>query len=162
MLDLVGAWRVKRKYDGVNALCCSVEVAGLNLNPEIDMAGIFEMFIETHFAAAHRLEGYPGDCARSHGHNWIVEVYVQCKSLNTIGIGVDFRDIKVALDEVLCNLDHFDLNELEPFKSVNPSAENIARYLYGELSKKINANAIRVSKVKVSETPGTGAFYWEE
>jgi len=126
------------------------------------MAGVYEMVIETHFSAAHRLEGYPGDCSRSHGHNWIVEVYVQCKALNTIGIGVDFRDIRAAVEDVLCNLDHFDLNELEPFQSVNPSAENIARYLYGEFSRKINANAIQVSKVKVSETPGTGAFYWEE
>jgi 6-pyruvoyltetrahydropterin/6-carboxytetrahydropterin synthase len=126
------------------------------------MAGIFEIYIETHFSAAHRLDGYPGDCARSHGHNWIVEVYVQCKALNNIGIGIDFRDIRAVLDEVIFNLDHFDLNELEPFKSVNPSSENIARYLYGELSKKINANGIRVSKVKVCETPGAGAFYWEE
>jgi len=126
------------------------------------MAGIFEIYIQTHFSAAHRLEGYSGDCARSHGHNWMVEVYVQCKELNDIGMGIDFREIKEAVEEVLLNLDHFDLNELELFKSVNPSAENIAKYLYGELSKRLNADATRVSKVKVSETPGAGAFYWEE
>jgi 6-pyruvoyltetrahydropterin/6-carboxytetrahydropterin synthase len=126
------------------------------------MAGIFEVYIKTHFSAAHRLEGYPGDCARSHGHNWIVEVYVQCKELNEIGIGIDFRDIKAAVGEVLFNLDHFHLNDLEPFKTTNPSSENIASYLYRELSQKINANGVRVSKVKVSETPGAGAFYWEE
>ena len=126
------------------------------------MAGIFEVYIKTHFSAAHRLEGYPGDCARSHGHNWIVEVYVQCKELNEIGIGIDFRHIKAAVGEVLFNLDHFHLNDLEPFKTMNPSSENIARYLYRELSQKINANGVRVSKVKVSETPGAGAFYWEE
>jgi len=126
------------------------------------MAGIFEVYIKTHFSAAHRLEGYPGDCARAHGHNWIVEAYVQCKELNDIGIGIDFRDIKTAVKEVLFGLDHFDLNELEPFRTVNPSSENIAKFLYQELSKKINRHAVRVSKVKVSETPGAGAFYWEE
>jgi 6-pyruvoyltetrahydropterin/6-carboxytetrahydropterin synthase len=126
------------------------------------VAGIFEVYIKTHFSAAHRLEGYPGDCARSHGHNWFVEVYVQCKDLNEIGIGIDFRDIKTAVEEVLFKLDHFDLNDLEPFKTINPSAENIAKYLYQELSQKINANAVRVSKVRISETPGAGAFYWEE
>ena len=126
------------------------------------MAGIFEVYIQTHFSAAHRLEGYPGDCARSHGHNWVVEVYVQCKELNEIGIGIDFSDIKAAVGEVIISLDHFNLNDLEPFKAVNPSSENIAKYLYGELSRRINGNAVRVSKVKVSETPDAGAFYWEE
>jgi 6-pyruvoyltetrahydropterin/6-carboxytetrahydropterin synthase len=126
------------------------------------VAGIFEVYIKTHFSAAHRLEGYPGDCARSHGHNWIVEVYVQCQELNEIGIGIDFRDIKQAVKEVLFHLDHFNLNELEPFRKVNPTSENIARYLYLELHKKLSSDSARISKVKVSETPGAGAFYWEE
>ena len=78
------------------------------------MGGVFEVYVKTHFSAAHRLEGYPGDCARAHGHNWIVEAYVKCRELDQIGIGIDFRDIKQAVKEVLFNLDHFDLNELEP------------------------------------------------
>jgi 6-pyruvoyltetrahydropterin/6-carboxytetrahydropterin synthase len=127
-----------------------------------EMPGIFEVYVKTHFSAAHCLVGYPGDCARSHGHNWLVEVYVQCRELNEIGIGIDFRAIKQAVKEVLFHLDHFNLNELEPFRNVNPSSENIARFLYGELAKKLNADSVRISKVKVSETPGAGAFYWEE
>lgn len=126
------------------------------------MSGVFEVYVKTHFSAAHRLCGYPGDCARVHGHNWIVEVYVQCRELNSIGIGIDFRDIKDGVKLVLQQLDHFDLNELEPFKEVNPSSEIIAKFLYHELSAKLNAGAAKVSKVKVSETPGAGAFYWEE
>ena len=97
------------------------------------MGGIFEVYVQTHFSAAHRLEGYPGDCSRTHGHNWIIEVFVRCPALNAIGIGIDFRDIKVSVKEVLANLDHFDLNELEPFREVNPKSENIAKYLYIEL-----------------------------
>ena len=126
------------------------------------MGGIFEVYVQTHFSAAHRLEGYPGDCSRTHGHNWIIEVFVRCPALNAIGIGIDFRDIKVSVKEVLANLDHFDLNELEPFREVNPTSENIAKYLYIELSKKLNSNTVKISKIKVSETPGAGAFYWEE
>jgi 6-pyruvoyltetrahydropterin/6-carboxytetrahydropterin synthase len=63
---------------------------------------------------------------------------------------------------VVAHLDHFNLNDLEPFRNVNPSSENIARFLYGELSKKLNSESARISKVKVSETPGAGACYWEE
>jgi 6-pyruvoyltetrahydropterin/6-carboxytetrahydropterin synthase len=59
-------------------------------------------------------------------------------------------------------MDHSDLNELPAFKDVNPSSENIARLLYQELSQVINTGRVRVSKVKVCETPGAGAYYWEE
>ena len=126
------------------------------------MAGVFEVYVKTHFSAAHRLAGYAGDCARAHGHNWIVEAYVKCTELDQIGIGIDFHDIKQAVREVLFNLDHFDLNELEPFREVNPSSENIAKYIYQELSKKLNTHSAKVSRVKVCETPGAGAYYWEE
>lgn len=126
------------------------------------MPGVFEIYVKTHFSAAHRLCGYPGDCARIHGHNWIVEVYVKCRQLNEIGIGIDFRDIKQAVGGALSEMDHSDLNDLPAFKEINPSSENIARYLYQKLSKVVNTARVRVSKVKVCETPGAGAFYWED
>ena len=126
------------------------------------MAGVFEVYIKTHFSAAHALKGYPGDCARLHGHNWIIEAFVRCKDLDDIGIGIDFRDIKKGVKDVLEGLDHFNLNELPAFKDENPTSENIAKFIYKELAKKLNSEAVNVSKVKVSETPGAGAFYWEE
>lgn len=126
------------------------------------MAEVFEIYVKTHFSAAHRLRGYPGDCARVHGHNWIIEVFVQCRKLNEIGIGIDFRDVREATKRVLSTMDHQDLNELPAFSTENPTSENIARYVYKELSKCIAGDRVRVSKVKVSETPGSGALYWEE
>ncbi len=126
------------------------------------MAGVFEVYVKTHFSAAHRLNGYPGDCARVHGHNWIIEVFIKCFELDRIGIALDFRDIKSAVKAVVSELDHSDLNDLPVFVNENPTSENIARYLYGQLSERLNTPKNRVSKVKVSETPGAGAFYWEE
>jgi len=126
------------------------------------MPGVFEVYVKTHFSAAHSLEGYPGDCARVHGHNWIIEVFVKCKELDEIGIGIDFRDIKQAVKEVIEGLDHFNLNDLPAFKEVNPTSENIAKFLYQELGQKLNSDVVKVSKVKVCETPGAGALYWEE
>ena len=125
------------------------------------MPGIYDLYVKTHFSAAHCLEGYKGDCSRIHGHNWIIEVFVECKELDEIGIGIDFRDIKGAVKDVLHGLDHFNLNDLPAFKNVNPTSENIAKFLYKELSKKLNTDVVRISKVKVSETPGAGAFYRE-
>jgi 6-pyruvoyltetrahydropterin/6-carboxytetrahydropterin synthase len=126
------------------------------------MAGAFEIYVKDHFSAAHSLKGYSGDCARVHGHNWMVEVFVRCAELDDLGIGVDFRDVKTALKEVLERIDHHDLNDLPLFADQNPTSENIARFLYKELSRRLNTPAARVSRVKVSETPGAGAFYWEE
>lgn len=122
---------------------------------------MYEIYVRRHFSAAHHLRSYNGKCEKLHGHNWTVEVYVACKELNKIGMGIDFRDVKTATEAVLKNLDHTDLNEVLPFKEENPTSENIARYIYSELSVKLNSDAIKVSKVMVRETPESGCFYWE-
>ena len=54
------------------------------------------------------------------------------------------------------------MNELPAFRDVNPTSENIAMFLYRELSEQLNTDGITVSRIKVSETPGAGAYYWEE
>jgi 6-pyruvoyltetrahydropterin/6-carboxytetrahydropterin synthase len=71
------------------------------------MPGVFEVYTKTHFSAVHKLCGYPGDCARTYGHNWIVEVYVKCRLLNETGIGIDFRDIKEGVKQVLLERGRF-------------------------------------------------------
>ncbi|HET6459466.1 MAG TPA: 6-carboxytetrahydropterin synthase QueD [Syntrophales bacterium] len=126
------------------------------------MPEVFEISVTTEFSAAHALQGYPGDCAQVHGHNWTVEVFVRCRELNAMGIGIDFREVKQAVRESIENLDHSYLNEHPSFTKLNPSSENIAKFLYKELSERINSENARISRVKVSETPKTGAYYWEE
>ncbi len=126
------------------------------------MPGLYEIYTETSFSAAHALRGYEGDCARLHGHNWTIRVYVRCRALDDTGMGVDFRVIRESVEDVLRTLDHSHLNDLEPFQKVNPTAENIARYLYGELGRRINSEDARISKIGVSETADAGAFYWED
>lgn len=126
------------------------------------MPGVYEVYVEGHFSAAHHLRGYCGDCARNHGHNWTVEVRVRCHALDALGIGVDFRDIKAAVSEVLARLDHRNLNDLEDFSLQNPTSENIARFLFRQVGEVLNRDGVRVSRVRVCETPGAGAVYWEE
>jgi len=123
---------------------------------------IFELYVKQHISAAHLLRGYPGECAELHGHNWKIEVFIRCKKLNEIGIGIDFKAIKKAVKEVLEGLDHKNLNELSIFEQMNPTAENIAKFLYDELSARFNSDHATVSKINVSETPGIGTFYWKE
>ena len=126
------------------------------------MPGIYEMYVKKHFCAAHSLKGYPGDCARMHGHNWMIEVYIRCRELDNIGMGIDLREIKQGVGDVLDDLDHANLDELPAFRDQNPTSENIARLLYVEIGKRLNSERVSVSKVKVCETPGAGSFYWED
>ncbi len=126
------------------------------------MPGVYEIHVEDHFSAAHALRGYDGCCSKVHGHNWTIEAFIQCKKLNSIGIGIDFRDVKESLKKILEGLDHANLNELVEFKTINPTSENIARFLYQELGKRFNNEYRKVSRVKVLETPGCGSAYWEE
>ena len=122
---------------------------------------MFEISVRSRFSAAHHLKGYPGTCSAVHGHNWDVEVFLQGEELNDEGLLVDFRQLKEMLGEVIEQLDHADLNKLEAFAEENPSSENLARFLYKELSRRINCDRYGVSRVRVGETPETAASYVE-
>ncbi|MGD9580320.1 MAG: 6-carboxytetrahydropterin synthase QueD [Vampirovibrionia bacterium] len=118
---------------------------------------MFEVMIEDNFAAAHRLLNYQGVCENQHGHNWKVQVYVQGDQLDNAGILIDFKVISNALQLVLNELDHTDLNSLEAFNGLSPSSELIAKYIYAELTKTISG----VVKVSIWETDKSKASYWE-
>jgi 6-pyruvoyltetrahydropterin/6-carboxytetrahydropterin synthase len=85
------------------------------------------------FAAAHVLRGYPGACERIHGHTWKVEAEVVARELDPLGMAIDFSDLHRALDGVLAELDHRLLNDVPPFTDMNPTAENVAAYVYGRM-----------------------------
>lgn len=122
---------------------------------------MFVLKIVTDFGAAHSLRNYPGDCARLHGHNWGVEVSVEAENLDETGIAIDFREIKKQTKVVVKRLDHQYLNEIPPFDVLNPTAENIAKYMYQEVGKLINKQVVRVSKVVIWETSRASVTYSE-
>jgi len=126
------------------------------------MPGVYEIYVKDHFAAAHALKGYDGNCSNLHGHNWIIEAYIQCRKLNKLGIGIDFRDVKGVLKDVLSKLDHTNLNDIAEFGAVNPTSENLAKFLFIELSLRLNTESTKVKKIMVFESPGCGSAYWEE
>ena len=96
-----------------------------------------------------------------HGHNWLVEAEVQGNNINEIGMVIDFKDIKNNLKTIISKLDHQFLNDLEPFIKDNPTAENISKYIYKELSKNINTDNIKVSEIKLWETNNSAVTYTE-
>ncbi len=117
--------------------------------------------IETKFAAAHQLRNYGGRCERLHGHNWKVVVYAVAENLNDTGLAMDFKDLKDSANELLSIAEHAFLNEVFPFTEINPSSENIAKWIYDSLSKKINTENVQVSMVTVWESDTASASYYE-
>jgi len=122
---------------------------------------MYELMIESKFAAAHQLRCYRGKCEKLHGHNWRVACTVSAERLNEQGLAIDFADIKKALREVLDQLEHTFLNEIFPFTEINPTSENLAKWIYDNLSKKLNAEDLGVSSITVWESDTASASYFE-
>ena len=120
---------------------------------------MFHLMIKTHFAAAHNLINYQGDCENLHGHNWRVEVTVSARELDNAGLGIDFKILKKQTNQLLDELDHKYLNDLEPFKEASPSSENICRYLFDRLSVVLNDDNVTVERVNVWESENACASY---
>ena len=122
---------------------------------------MFEIAVEESFAAGHALRGYKGKCENVHGHNYKIRVILAGKSLDSVGLLYDFVELRKQMAAVIHSLDHRFLNELPPFTELNPSAENIAKYFYDELAKRLApaANGARVRAVTVFETDTTTATY---
>jgi 6-pyruvoyltetrahydropterin/6-carboxytetrahydropterin synthase len=120
----------------------------------------YELMIETHFSAAHQLRDYPGDCARLHGHNWHVRLYVDCSELDAMGLGIDYKIMKTELKAALKPWDHYNLNDVPPFDVINPSSENVAAELYKEMAARLDNARLKVSRVEISETCTAKVTYW--
>jgi 6-pyruvoyltetrahydropterin/6-carboxytetrahydropterin synthase len=124
------------------------------------MAGQFEVMIERNFSSAHQLRGYKGKCENLHGHNYRIEIYARGRELDNIGLLVDFGELKEAADEVVQYLDHRNINELPPFDAeLNPSAENLARYILERVAQRVGDERVSVYKVRCFETPTSVATY---
>jgi 6-pyruvoyltetrahydropterin/6-carboxytetrahydropterin synthase len=127
------------------------------------MAGQFEVMIERNFSSAHQLRGYKGKCENLHGHNYKIEIYARGRELDNIGLLVDFGELKAAANEIVAYLDHRNINELPPFDAeLNPSAENLARYILERVASRVGDARVQVFKVRCFETPTSVATYQVE
>jgi 6-pyruvoyltetrahydropterin/6-carboxytetrahydropterin synthase len=122
---------------------------------------MYEVSVDETFSAGHALRGYKGKCENVHGHNYKVRVTLAGKELDSVGLLYDFVHLKQVIQVVIGSLDHRFLNDFAPFDSINPSAENIARYIYDETSKQMKQteNGAGISSITVWETDVTAATY---
>jgi 6-pyruvoyltetrahydropterin/6-carboxytetrahydropterin synthase len=121
---------------------------------------MFEVTIEETFAAGHALRNYRGKCENVHGHNYRCQVTLEGPELDDIGLLVDFVELKRVVHGVLDRLDHQWLNEFPPFDVLNPSAENMARYIYQQVAEGLKVrDGVRIALVKLWETDTAYATY---
>lgn len=120
----------------------------------------FEVSMTQEFAAAHWLDNYEGNCKNIHGHTWKVEIIVSGEQLNEAGMLVDFREVRKVLASIVARFDHGLLNNISPFDKLNPTAENIAQYIYCEAKNYFENQKIVL--VKVWESSSAWASYRED
>jgi len=137
---------------------------------------MYKIKVIKHFSAAHFLRNYKGKCEALHGHNWKVEVSVSSSKLNSLGMVIDFSDLKKMTSNVLEELDHSYINEIDYFsakgaclparqgsasggKGHNPSSEEIAKYIFDKLKPAIIAAECELEKVRIWETDSSSAVY---
>ncbi len=110
---------------------------------------------EFHFSASHQLFGLPEDhqCARLHGHNYVVVIELASKALNPHGFVRDYLELAPLKQYIDETLDHRHLNDVLGDDCV--TAERMARHFYDWCA----ARWPETAAVRVSETPKTWVEY---
>ncbi len=121
---------------------------------------MYEIAVEQDFEAAHYLRGYRGKCEKMHGHHFRVVARLRARQLDGIGIAYDFTVLRDQLAQILARFDHTCLNEVAPFDTINPTSENIASTVFGELHGLLNRDGVTVTSVQVWESPRSSVTYF--
>ncbi len=122
---------------------------------------MYEVSVEETFAAAHNLRNYKGKCEDLHGHNYKIRVVLSGMELDSTGLLYDFVNLKQVIRSIIASLDHKYLNELPPFDTLNPSAENLAKHIYDQATRQLPASptGAGIASITVWETETTAATY---
>jgi len=120
---------------------------------------MYEVEIILSFSAAHRLRDYKGKCEHLHGHNYRVHVIARAVATGRSGMVIDFGDLKKATTPVLEQLDHTYLNEIKPFDQIEPSAENIAAFLFEQIRRGLDDRSEILYEIMVWESDSCRASF---
>ncbi len=106
------------------------------------------------FEAAHHLRDYVGGPEPVHGHSWKVEVALTTEALGAYDLSVDFVPTERLVRDLAARLHDRDLNGVPPFDEKNPTAENVALWVAGEIERSgLLVGGARLSEVTVWEGP---------
>ncbi|MBN1466090.1 6-carboxytetrahydropterin synthase QueD [candidate division KSB1 bacterium] len=117
---------------------------------------MYKLLVVAKFSAAHRLIDYPGACERIHGHNWRVKVTVCAEDVDENGMVMDLVQLKKRIDDCVAQFDHRVINDVPPFDQLNPTSENLAKYLYHAIAEQLD---LSVHSVQVAEMDDYAVVY---
>jgi len=121
---------------------------------------MYEITVISHFSGAHRLRYLHGKCEELHGHNWKVEVSVISNRLAKEGVAIDFGIMKLKVEKTLKSLDHTYLNDLPFFSGIEPSSENISKYIFDKVKSELKGHPVTLKKVTAWESETACATYF--
>jgi 6-pyruvoyltetrahydropterin/6-carboxytetrahydropterin synthase len=119
---------------------------------------MFTISVETHFHASHQLRFPNGEKEPIHFHNWSVTADVSSAKLDNMGIVMDFEELKGIIDNIVVSFNNNKVEGIDYFQKNNPSAENVAKYIYDKLEPQLPEGVI-LSSIKVTEEPGCMAKF---
>ena len=122
--------------------------------------GMFTISVETHFRASHQLALPDGSKEPVHHHNWLVTADVSSDKLNSMGLVMDFNQLKALIDKTIATFDNRALDRISYFQQNNPSAENVAKYIYEKLRIKL-PKGVELRNIRVVEQQGCSAKFGE-
>jgi len=116
-----------------------------------------------HFSSSHKLEnpGLSGErneeifgkCNNFHGHNYYIEVTLAGTPDKESSYVMDLKILKIIIhEEILNKVDHRYLNELDMFKGIIPTTENMALRFWEALKPRVNSDNVKLYSIKLYET----------
>ena len=119
---------------------------------------MFTISVETQFQASHRLVLADGSKESVHSHRWSVTAALSSDKLNSMGLVMDFGRLRAMLDDIVAEFDGRTLEAIGYFQKNNPSAENVARYIYEKLEPRL-PKGVKLHEIKVVEEAGCSAKF---
>ena len=122
---------------------------------------MFQIQVTHEFCAAHTIS-ILGTQEPIHGHNFVTTATIVGQALDADGLLCDFHTVHAILVEICNPFTNNNFNAVAPFDTLNPSAENIAKYIADQLAARLDqtlAPAAKVYSVSITEAPGCMATY---
>ncbi len=121
---------------------------------------MFTISVERHFQASHQLTLQDGSKEPVHKHDWVVTASLSSEKLNNMGIVMDFKTLQAMIDKTVAGFDNTALENIDYFQQNNPSAENVAKYIYDKLRIEL-PEGVKLRDIRVVEELGCSAKFHE-
>jgi 6-pyruvoyltetrahydropterin/6-carboxytetrahydropterin synthase len=119
---------------------------------------MFTIKVETRFWASHQLTLLDGSKEPLHHHNWVITAEVSSDKLDNTGLVMDFNLLRSMVEEIATGFDNVGLDSIDYFRRNNPSAENVAKYIFDKLEPKL-PRGVKLRSIKATEEPGCSAKF---